>query len=204
MFHPERILHSIYKGATWHEDTIDQEVFITFDDGPIPEITPWVLDQADKWNAKICFFCVGENVSKYPEIYNEVLKRGHQVGNHTYNHMQAWRNNRTDYFANIQKASELIDSPLFRPPHGQLYPWYIKTLKNDFQKIVMWNVLSRDYNQRLSGKTVFNNVKRSLKPGSIIVFHDSLKAARNMKYAFPKTMELLAQKNYKTGIIKTP
>ncbi|TLX73033.1 polysaccharide deacetylase family protein [Labilibacter sediminis] len=202
MIQPHSLIKSFFKGATWHEQTSQNEVFVTFDDGPIPDITPWVLNEADMWNAKLTFFCVGENVFKYPEIYQEILRKGHQVGNHTYNHMRGWQHNKETYFKNIDKAADLIDSDLFRPPHGQIYPWYMKPLKDKFKKVVMWDILSFDYNHKLAGEKVFNNVKRNLKPGSIIVFHDSVKAEKNMKYAFPKTMELIAERKYKTSIIK--
>ncbi len=202
MIQPSFLLSGIFKGATWSEKTDKNEVFVTFDDGPIPEVTPWVLDEADKWNAKLTFFCVGENVFKHPDVYEEVLRRGHAVGNHTYNHIKAWSYNRKDYFDNIEKASQFIDSKLFRPPHGMLYPSYIKLLKEKFDKVIMWNVLSRDYNRKLSGKAVFKNVEGYVKPGSIIVFHDSLKAEKNMKYAFPKTLELINKKGYITSTIK--
>ncbi len=191
----------LFPGTTWRVKD-DNNVYITFDDGPIPNITPWVLDEADRWNVKLTFFCVGENVYKHPDIYNEILNRGHRVGNHTYNHMKAFSNKRRDYFINIEKASNLIKTNLFRPPHGQLYPWYIPKLKKDFSKIVMWDVLSKDYDRSLSATDVFNNIRNNVRSGSVIVFHDSIKAEKNMKYAFPKTMELLTKSGYYSEIIK--
>lgn len=195
-------IQNLFKGVTWQEQTSRDEVFVTFDDGPIPEVTPWVLDEADKWNAKLTFFCVGENAYKHPDILQEVIKRGHAIGNHTYNHLRAWKTKREDYFNNIRKTSELIDSALFRPPHGQLYPSYIQKLNDEGYKTIMWSILSCDYNARLSGEKVFNNVKKYLAPGAIIVFHDSLKAEKNMKYAFPKTLELIASKNLKAKTLQ--
>jgi peptidoglycan/xylan/chitin deacetylase (PgdA/CDA1 family) len=202
MIHPTLPIRKLFNGATWKEQTSQNEVFVTFDDGPIPEVTPWVLDEADRWNAKLTFFCVGENVHKHKDVYEEVIRRGHRVGNHTYNHIPAWKCSNKDYFNNITKASQHIHSNLFRPPHGQLYPWYMRQLKKNFSKIVMWDILSRDYDKQCSGQQVFNNINRYLCPGSIIVFHDSLKAEKNMKYAFPKTLELIQNKGYKTSIIK--
>jgi peptidoglycan/xylan/chitin deacetylase (PgdA/CDA1 family) len=202
MIHPTFPIRKLFNGATWKEQTSQNEVFVTFDDGPIPEVTPWVLDEADRWNAKLTFFCVGENVHKHKDVYEEVIRRGHRVGNHTYNHIPAWKCSSKDYFNNITKASQHIHSKLFRPPHGQLYPWYMRQLKKDFSKIVMWDILSCDYDKHCSGQQVFNNVNRHLRPGSIIVFHDSLKAEKNMKYAFPKTLELIQNKGYNTNIIK--
>ncbi|GAF05396.1 polysaccharide deacetylase family protein [Saccharicrinis fermentans] len=189
-------------GATWRQDSCSKDVFVTFDDGPIPEITPWVLDEADKWHAKLTFFCVGENVYKNADLFQEIIDRGHCVGNHTYNHMRAWKEDKKTYFDNIDKASHLIKSRLFRPPHGELYPWYIKQMKRKFEKVVMWDVLCKDYDGHLSPSQVYDNVKNNIRPGSIIVFHDSLKAEKNMKYAFPKTLELIAQKGLTTRVIK--
>ncbi len=201
---PAQLVRTIFKGATWKEQTPHNEVFVTFDDGPIPEVTPWVLDEADRWNAKLTFFCVGENAKKHPDVLQEVLRRGHKVGNHTFNHIKAWSYKRHFYFDNIKKASQYLDTNLFRPPHGLIYPWYINPIKKNlhFDKVVLWDILTCDYDNRLSGDEVFNHVKQYLRPGSIIVFHDSLKAKKNMQYAFPKTLELIHQRNFKTSIIK--
>ncbi len=204
MVHPGKLIRNIFNGATWKEQTPYNEVFVTFDDGPIPEVTPWVLDEADRWNAKLTFFCVGENAQKHPDVLKEVLWRGHKVGNHTFNHIKAWNTKKQFYFDNIKKASEYLDTNLFRPPHGQIYPWYISTIKKElqFDKVIMWDILTCDYDKRLSGKEVFNNVQKHLSPGAIIVFHDSLKAMKNMQYAFPKTLELIEKQNLKTSVIQ--
>ena len=193
MVRPPLIAKYVLPQLTWRYKNAGSNVYLSFDDGPIPEVTPWVLDEAEKWGAKLTFFCVGENVQRYPGLFKEITKRGHRVGNHTYNHLQAWHTNRKTYFDNINKASAVIESNLFRPPHGQIYPWYVPKLRQEFDKIVMWDVLSKDYDANLSGSQVFANVKRYLRPGSILVFHDSLKAEKNMKYAFPKTLEMIAQ-----------
>ncbi len=197
---PHKLFSKIFRQATWQEDESKNEVFITFDDGPIPEVTPWVLDEADKWNAKLTFFCVGDNVRKHPDVFAEVIKRGHAVGNHTFNHLRGWACDKETYFKNIDKATELIQSQYFRPPHGQIYPKYQKELKERFKKIVMWSLLTYDYDQKKSGEQVFRTVKRHLQPGSIIVFHDSLKAEKRMRYAFPKTLELIAERGLKTQV----
>ncbi len=202
MVRPPILAKYLMPQLTWCCSNSGSNVFLSFDDGPIPEVTPWVLDEADKWGAKLTFFCVGENVCRYPELYQEIIKRGHRVGNHTYNHLKAWGTNKKTYFDNINKASEVIESNLFRPPHGLIYPWYIAKLRPNFDKIVMWDVLSKDYDNNLSGSQVFANVKRYLRPGSIVVFHDSLKAEKNMKYAFPKTLEMIAQMGLTTRVIE--
>ena len=202
MVRPPLLAKAFFRGVTWRVKNTKKEVFITFDDGPVPEVTPWVLDEADKWNVKLTFFCIGDNVRKHPDVYDEVVRRGHRVGNHTFNHLNAWKVGTKEYFRNIDKAEKMIESDLFRPPYGKLYPWYVNRLKGKFGKIVMWDILSKDYDRNISGEQVFGNVKENLREGSIIVFHDSLKAEKNMKYAFPKTLELIAQKGYKTQVIK--
>ncbi len=204
MVHPGKLVRKIFNAATWKEQTPLNEVFVTFDDGPIPEVTPWVLDEADRWNAKITFFCVGENAQKHPDVLQEVIRRGHKVGNHTFNHIKAWNTKKQYYFNNIKKASEYIETNLFRPPHGQIYPWYIKDIKKElhFDKVIMWDILTCDYDKKLSGDEVFKHVETYLSPGAIIVFHDSLKAQKNMQYAFPKTLELLQKRNLKTSVIR--
>ncbi|WP_075590992.1 polysaccharide deacetylase family protein [Labilibacter marinus] len=202
MVRPPFVGRLMLPGATWRLNHQSKDVYVTFDDGPIPEITPWVLDEADKWNAKLTFFCVGENVHKHPAIFKEVINRGHAVGNHTYNHLKAWNTERSSYFENIDLADQVIHSKIFRPPYGQLYPWDIKPLRSRFDKVVMWDILSKDYDTKLSGEQVYKNIENHIRPGSIIVFHDSLKAEQRMKYAFPKTLELIAQKGYITRVIK--
>ena len=202
MVRPPLLAKLLLPGTTWYKKDAGNNVYVTFDDGPIPEVTPWVLDEADKWNAKLTFFCVGENVHKHPDIFQEIIKRGHQVGNHTYNHLSAWKTDKESYFENINKASQYIESKLFRPPHGHIYPWHLTKLKQKFDQIVMWDVLSKDYDNALTGIQVFENVKKHLRPGSIIVFHDSIKAEKNMKYAFPKTLEMIAEKALTMRVIK--
>ncbi|MGQ1785284.1 MULTISPECIES: polysaccharide deacetylase family protein [unclassified Saccharicrinis] len=202
MVRPPFIAKILLRGATWRQENAGNDVFVTFDDGPIPGITPWVLDEAERWYAKLTFFCVGENVHKHADIFQEIIDRGHGVGNHTYNHMQAWKADKKSYFDNMDQASHLIKSRLFRPPHGQLYPWYMKDIKREFDKVVMWDILCKDYDAKLSPTQVFDNIKNNIRPGSIIVFHDSLKAEKNMKYAFPKTLEMIAEKGLTTRVIK--
>lgn len=194
------LVRSFFPGTSWREGD-DDSVYITFDDGPVPEATPWVLDELDKAGAKATFFCVGDNVRKYPDIYKEVLARGHRVGNHTYNHTKAWSVSRQKYFDNIEEAKTYIDSTLFRPPHGQLYPWYIKKLKESFAKIVMWDVLTQDYDNRLNGKTVFTNLTTYVRGGSIVVFHDSIKSFKNLEYALPASLEWLQEKEFKARLL---
>lgn len=183
------------KGVTWRKDSYSKKIYLTFDDGPIPEVTPWVLDILDKYNVKATFFCVGDNVRKYPEIYQDVIDRGHKTGNHTYNHIRGFLNSTVDYIDNVKLASGYIKSNLFRPPHGDLRLPQVYILRKDFE-IIQWDVISRDYNSNLSGDEVLNIVKRYTRNGSIIVFHDSLKAKKNMMYAMPRSIEYLKSKGF--------
>lgn len=198
---PSFLLRNLYPKALWRLNTIEKRVVLTFDDGPIPEVTPWVLDILAKYNVKATFFMVGENIQKYPDVYKRVCEEGHSIGNHTFNHLKAWSTNKDVYFTNIAISSRNTPTKLFRPPYGQLYPWYIKELMRDFDKIVLWDVLSRDYDKSLSPEAVFNNVKNNVRAGSIVVFHDSVKSFTNLKYALPATIEYLQALNYKFEIL---
>lgn len=193
---PPRIYRSLYSNTLWRLPVAGEKVaYLTFDDGPIPEITPWVLDLLDKYKIKATFFCVGDNVRKHPEVYAEVLRRGHRVGNHTFNHLQGIKTWTKDFVKNTELASEYIESNLFRPPHGHmLFPQYW-VLRKKYQ-IVMWDVVTRDYSKLMTPTDVFNNVKKYVRDGSIIVFHDSLKAEKNMKEALPKSIEWLMKEGY--------
>jgi len=192
---PPFIYRFIYKGSHWRINKDKKVVYLTFDDGPIPEVTPWVLDLLDHYHIKACFFCVGDNVRKHPEVFNEVIKRGHSVGNHTFNHLQGIRTHSKNYIDNVNKAAELIPSKLFRPPHGHIRLSQYFRVRKDY-KIIMWDVVSRDYGKYLTPDKVLANVKKYTRNGSIIVFHDSLKAERNMKEALPKAIEWLLEEGY--------
>lgn len=193
---PPRFYRWLFPGAIWRKPVKGKKtIYLTFDDGPIPEITPWVLDLLDKYNIKATFFCVGDNVRKYPNIYKMVLERGHRVGNHTFNHLQGIRTLSKRYLENTRLASEYIESGLFRPPHGHMRVIQFYMLKR-FYNIVMWDVVTRDYSKRMTPDAVFNNVKKYTRNGSIIVFHDSLKAEKNMKEALPRSIEWLIAQGY--------
>lgn len=188
-------IQSLFPTFLWKIPTSEKKVFLTFDDGPIPGITPWVLDQLDSFGAKATFFCVGENIEKYPEIFNQILKAGHDVGNHTHNHLSGWSSDNLPYFHNIRKCARLVNSDLFRPPYGKMKPSQAQFLQRHYQ-IVMWDVLSGDFDKDLSGKQCLNNVMKGVKPGSIVVFHDSIKAMENMKFALPRALESLSDLGY--------
>ncbi|MFV0328382.1 MAG: polysaccharide deacetylase family protein [Dysgonomonas sp.] len=198
---PPIIYRMLFPGAIWRKPIKGQKiVYLTFDDGPIPEITPWVLDLLDEYNIKATFFCVGDNVRKHPEIYKMVLNRGHRVGNHTFNHIQGIRKFSKRYLENTRLASEYIESDLFRPPHGHMRIPQFFTLRRYYQ-IVMWDVVTRDYSKLMAPEQVYENVKKYTRDGSVIVFHDSLKAERNMKYALPKSIEWLKEQGYSFQVL---
>lgn len=193
---PPLLYRALYPGAHWRIPVEGEKVvYLTFDDGPIPDITPWVLDLLDKYDIKASFFCVGDNVRKHPDIYKMVLNRGHRVGNHTFNHIQGIRKYTKKYLLNTQLASDYIHSNLFRPPHGHMRIPQFHTLKK-YYKIIMWDVVTRDYSKLVTPEQVFGNVKKYTRNGSIIVFHDSLKSEKNMKYALPKSIEWLIEQGY--------
>ncbi len=170
-------------------------VYLTFDDGPIPESTPWVLEILDRYGIKATFFMVGDNVRKYPELYEEVKKRGHRVGNHTMHHLQGLRMWTKNYVRDVEMAARYIESDLFRPPHGWLRPLQNIVLKRRY-RIVMFDLVTRDYSWRLSAEEVTENVKRYARPGSIIVFHDSLKSMARLREALPASLEWLIGQGY--------
>ncbi|MDX9883007.1 MAG: polysaccharide deacetylase family protein [Prolixibacteraceae bacterium] len=190
------IVRLLYRKALWRIEGNEKVVYLTFDDGPIPGITPWVLDLLKQENIRATFFCVGENVEKHPAVFQQILAEGHAVGNHTFNHMQGLKSDRDSYWSNIEKADRLIGSPLFRPPHGFLKCAQYRLVSKKY-RIVMWDVLSRDFDRRISAKEVFDNVMNFVRPGSILIFHDSLKAEKNMKEALPEVIRSLKKQGYR-------
>lgn len=189
-------LTSMAKSAVWRFPETERVVYLTFDDGPIPEVTPWVLDLLRKENMKATFFCVGENVMRYPDVYRRILEEGHSVGNHTYNHWQGLKHSDQDYFRNIEKAGEYIDSDLFRPPHGWLKTSQYRFLKNKF-RIIMWDLITCDYDKRLTPEQVLSNVTDFVRPGSIITFHDSIKAQPNLTVVLPQAIRWMKEQGYR-------
>lgn len=197
---PPQIVRALYPGALWRMNPKEKKVYLTFDDGPIPEITPWVLDLLDKHTIKATFFLVGDNVRKHPEEFQMLLERGHRVGNHTFNHIRGFEFLSKNYLANTDKANELIQTDLFRPPHGHMRWLQYMVLKRRYT-IVMWDLVTRDYSNKLNGKQVFEKIKKYVRNGSIITFHDSIKAEANMKYALPRTIEWLKKEGYSFGTL---
>ncbi|MDR2146863.1 MAG: polysaccharide deacetylase family protein [Tannerella sp.] len=200
---PPRIYRWLFPGTFWRIPAAKGEqkcVYLTFDDGPIPEMTPRILDILDQYNIKATFFCVGDNVRKYPELYRELIARGHKVGNHTQNHIQGIRFRSKNYVRNVTEAAKWIDSNLFRPPHGHMRIPQVFRLRKLF-KVIMWDVVTRDYSPHMTANGVFNNVKRYTRNGSIIVFHDSLKAVGRIEEALPKSIEWLREQGYAFKVI---
>ncbi len=170
-------------------------VYLTFDDGPVPEVTPWVLDTLDRYGIKATFFLVGDNVARNPGLFEEIKRRGHSWGNHTMHHLQGRLVSTYRYMHDISEATSLIGSPLFRPPHG-LIRWKQARAIKDHYNIILYDLVTRDYSRKLTPERVFNNVRRYARNGSIIVFHDSLKAEKNMKAALPRAIEYLLARGY--------
>ena len=193
---PPLLYRILFPEAIWRIKRRKRKVvFLTFDDGPIPEVTPWVLDLLDYYGVKATFFLVGDNVARSPHLLEEIKRRGHSWGNHTMNHLQGFKVTSRRYLRNIQKAHELIDSTLYRPPHG-IMRWGQAAVIKDHFNIVMYDLVTRDYSKKMTGDKVLKNVKRYARNGSIIVFHDSLKAEANLRYALPRAIEWLQQQGY--------
>jgi len=191
-------MKSFFSDLVWDIPTDKKEVFLTFDDGPVPEVTPWVLEVLQKYSAKACFFCIGDNVKKHPEIYQHIIDAGHQVANHTYNHVSGWKTKDQEYLSQIDKASEFISSNLFRPPYGRIKPSQIKALKANY-RIIMWDVLSGDFDSSISPQKCIDNVIDNASKGAIIVFHDSVKSKRVLQQTLPIVLQNLSDQGFTFG-----
>ncbi|MDE5745928.1 MAG: polysaccharide deacetylase family protein [Paramuribaculum sp.] len=193
---PPLLYRLLFPEAIWRLRRKERKVvYLTFDDGPIPQVTPWVLDELDKQGVKATFFLVGDNVRKYPELFEEIKRKGHSYGNHTMHHLQGFKVRSITYMRDITEADRLIDSPLFRPPHGLIRWSQARAIKKRYN-IVMYDLVTRDYSKRLSHEAVLANVKKYARNGSIIVFHDSLKAEDNLRIALPQAIEWLKSEGY--------
>lgn len=190
------ILPLIFPSLLWKVKTKENVIYITFDDGPHPDITPKVLEILNQYNAKATFFCVGENVEKYPETFQLILDANHAVGNHTYNHIKGWKTNTVNYAENINKASKFIGSSLFRPPYGRITMEQIKSVSKDY-KIIMWSVLTRDYEKNLNINKAIRKLCNQTSQGDIVVFHDSRKAEMNMFILLKQMLEFFSKQGYR-------
>ena len=197
---PPYLARLFFPQLLWEIKTSSKEIFLTYDDGPHPEITPRVLEILDEFDAKATFFCVGENVEKYPDTYAAIIEKGHRTGNHSHNHLNGWKTKNKDYFDNVARCRELVRSKLFRPPFGRIKPSQARVLRRDY-KIVMWSVLSRDFDKNVSPEQCLQNVIRFTKPGSVVVFHDSMKASANLLYALPGFLEYFTERRFAFKLI---
>ncbi|MBU2926992.1 polysaccharide deacetylase family protein [Winogradskyella psychrotolerans] len=214
------IVKLVFPNFIWNINTKNKELYLTFDDGPTPEITDWVLSTLDVYNAKATFFCIGNNIEKHPELFQTIILKGHTIGNHTYNHLKGWKHKTKDYLDDVIKTEELINSQIqllnsktqntqldnlefehwnfkiFRPPYGKFKSKQRKQLQDLGYKIVLWDVLSYDWDKAVSEDACLQNVTSTAKEGSIIVFHDSLKASRNLKHALPKVLDYFSTRGF--------
>jgi peptidoglycan/xylan/chitin deacetylase (PgdA/CDA1 family) len=191
-------LSIFYPRCVWDIKTKEKDIYLSFDDGPHPVITPFLLDELKKYNAKATFFCIGDNVKKFPDVYQRVIDEGHAIGNHTMHHINGWKNKDADYLNDIAAAAKYIDSNLFRPPYGRAKKSQInRLLKVDHPlTTIMWSVLAGDWIEDLSPQKCIEQVKNNIRPGSVVVFHDSEKANKRMSYAVPKLLEHFAKEGY--------
>ena len=206
-----RLIKRIFSNYVWDIPTAEKKVYLTFDDGPTPEITAWVLNQLKAFDAKATFFCIGDNIRKHPEIFNLILLNGHNIGNHTFNHYNGWKIKTPEYIENVQLCKEAIienskfkiqNSNLFRPPYGKIKNAQAKALLTSGYKIIMWDILSADFDTAITPEKCLENVLKNIAPGSIIVFHDSAKAFRNLEYTLPRTLQFLKDNQYQCeGIV---
>lgn len=193
---PARALRFLYPHALWRPTPAERVVYLTFDDGPIPEVTPFVLDVLRHYDVPATFFMVGDNCEKHAIEYEEVLAHGHRIGNHTHNHWSGLRHNALAYIENVQKANQILHTDLFRPPHGFMPHSHYVLLKRYGYRVVMWDVVTRDYSSQLNGRDVLRNVRHLVRPGSIVTFHDSVKSFDKILYALPRSIEWMRSAGY--------
>ena len=212
-----RVIKKLFSNYVWDIPNNENKIYLTFDDGPTPEITTWVLDQLEQYNAKATFFCIGKNIEQHPEIFNKIIESDHATGNHTFNHLNGWKTEDKEYIENIETCKTTISnlqseinpdisglkSKIFRPPYGKIKRVQAKKLRQKGYKIIMWDVLSADFDQSITKEKCLNNVISNTQSGSIIVFHDSVKAFKNLEYVLPRVLQYLAENNFSFETIKT-
>ena len=195
-------IKKIFSNYVWDIPNHENKVFLTFDDGPTPEITEWTLEQLKKYDAKATFFCIGNNIEKHQVIFQKIIQDNHAIGNHTFNHLKGWKTANEEYIENVNKCAETIcqlnteHCQLFRPPYGKIKPSQSRIIRKLGYKIIMWDVLSRDFDKTITPEKCLDNVLKNVQSGSIIVFHDSKKAEQNLRYVLPKTLEFLKEKGF--------
>lgn len=200
-----RLVQMLYPHRIWEVAAEERCIYLSFDDGPIPEVTPWVLEQLAAYNARATFFCLGDNIEKNPEVFKQLIAAGHEIGNHTYNHLNGWKTSIEEYLENTIKSQRLIraylpqkpaEKNLFRPPYGRIKNRQAKELQKKDFKIVMWSILSKDYDRNISSEKCLSNVIDNAGEGSVVVFHDSLKAEKHLRFVLPKVLEHFSKKGY--------
>lgn len=202
-----RIIKKIFSGFVWDVPTTQKTVYLTFDDGPIPEATPWVLSVLKEHNIKATFFCIGDNIEKHFDTFKQVINDGHTIGNHTFNHLNGWGTDYDKYIENFEKCEASIlqrtetSAKLFRPPYGKINNKQATELRKRGYKIIMWDVLSADFDQTITPQQCLQNVINNVTSGSIIIFHDSIKASANLRYALPKTIEYLKENDFSFAVL---
>ena len=189
-------IQNLFPNFTWKMNSDQPVIHLTFDDGPIPKITPWVLDQLAQYDAKATFFCVGSNIEKHPEVFQQVIDGGHTIGSHTNTHMNGWNSDNIPYFHNVRRGASMAKSELFRPPYGKLKPSQIQFIQRHYQ-VVMWDVLSGDFDPNIDKEQCYRNVINYTEPGSIIVMHDSIKAQEKLEFVLPKILEYFTGLGYR-------
>ena len=208
-----QIIKRLFSNQVWDIPNKENKIYLTFDDGPTPEITEWVLGILKENNIKATFFCIGKNIKKYPDIFNNVINNGHRTGNHTFNHKNGWKTTNFEYLQNIELCqSEILSRKLsglkseilnlFRPPYGKIRPSQSKKLQKKGYKIIMWDILTADFDESISKEKCLENATQKVTPGSIIVFHDSVKAFANLEYALPKAIQILKEKGFVFDLIQ--
>ncbi|WP_435354048.1 polysaccharide deacetylase family protein [Emticicia sp. SJ17W-69] len=195
------LMRALYPNFIWRKSTQEKIIYLTFDDGPIPDVTEFVLETLATYHAKATFFCIGNNIQKHPDIFQKVINGGHSIGNHTFNHLRGWATDDDIYFENIaQCKDEILNrgvvTNLFRPPYGRIKRSQASKVSADYQ-IIMWDVLSGDFSQKLSPKTVLEKTLKYTEAGSIVLFHDSIKANENMSFALPRFLEHFSEKGFR-------
>lgn len=198
--HIPDIIKPLAKDLTFELPNDQQTIYLTFDDGPHPEITPWVMEQLEAIDAKGTFFLLGKHAQAFPAVHQQLINGGHGIGNHGQEHWSGWKTKDADYFENVYKANETLHTRLFRPPYGQITLGQAKALKKDFQ-IIMWSDLSADFNPKIDPSACFHHATHKVKPGSIIVFHDSEKAWPRLKSCLPKALEYYAQQGFRMAAL---
>ncbi len=199
-------IKTVFSKYCWDIPNKEKKIYLTFDDGPTPEITDWVLSELKKFDAKATFFCIGKNINANTSLFEKLIAEGHSIGNHTMNHANGWKSQTNDYIESVKNcaavlAGKKLSSLLFRPPYGKIKKAQSKILRNLGYKIVMWDVLSADFDQSITPEKCLENVTKNVKSGSVIVFHDSIKASQNLKFALPKTLSFLKENGFVFDVV---